>query len=255
MLKNSMLQLVWHILEAIICFIVSLILIALVSLVLSWFGVDSTYLNNPIWVSVAFAIPTLILYIIFGWAFYMLPVYYDPHRDKPNQWSKRMREGKPLYYREAIKQCAPYMCIAFVIVVLRFALWNILNDAIMNGLLEAFQDAGKQDTAKQLNLVFLGLLACYTVITLASIVELPVACCVAACPKCRNIGGYVYECDAGSEVVKRTTWKEEVDTGRVSDVKTTVTTTHKVQCRCRFCGERKIENDRHRPSESKSVDS
>ena len=241
-----MLQILWNVLSAVICFIASLLLLFVLYVVLGLFSITPDFLNTPVGASVAFAIPTLVIYAIFGSIFYGFPDYFHPAKDKPTRWSDRMRTSTPLHYKTAQKQCLPYIVIALVIVALRAIFWRQLNDAITNFLLEKLPSPDQSDAVKDLTMVIFGLLSCYVTITLVSTIKLPVACKLHSCPKCHNMCSYEFVRTAGYEVVTSTKQKVEVDTGYVVEEHQSVTTTPKCLCRCHFCGDTKMMQDRHR---------
>lgn len=247
MKKTSLMQLLWNLLAAAICFALSYLLIGIITLIFEWaIGVTPIDLDSPIWTTVVFAIPTIILYALGGWGFYGLSDYFNRDKDKPNEWSARIKANDPLDRREAQKQCLPYIIIALALVILRIVFWNALNDAIKTFLEEQFAD--NSELAFGFNFAIIGILACYMAVALTSTIELPVAILLHSCPNCDNLCGFVYESDAADEVVVTTKWKEEVDTGYKSDFHEYVTKTPKVNCRCCFCGATKVFTDRHRSS-------
>ena len=240
MLRRSLLQLAWNILATIICFIVMLIVIGILFVALEAIGIPAEFLGTDVGASLAFGIPPAILYALVGSAFYGLSDYHNKAKDKPNEWSDRMKSNNPLYYTSALKQCIPYLVISLIIVVLRIAFWKQLNNAIRESLSKS------NGSTSMPNMIVLGLLSIYVCITLVSIIRLPVTYSLNACPGCGNMGSFEFAHEYGYEVYTRTTDKVDADTGYVLESHQTVTTTPKCKCRCHFCGHMKVMTDRHR---------
>ena len=242
----------WHIISALVYFIGASIILFVIVTVSELFGIpfEFEFLNNPTGVTVTYAIPSFIAYMLIGGVFFGFIDYHDHSKDKPNVWADRMNARNPLHYKTAQKQCLPYIFVALFVVSARGVFWNIINDAIYNTLQEKYE----YDTAQTLNMIIFGLISCYFTITLASTMRLLIGCKMASCPKCGNMCSFEYAGNAGEEI--RTTTKQKVgqESGYVYESHTTVTTTPKCHVRCHYCGETKIVTDRHRETKVENKD-
>ena len=104
----------WNIISAIVLFIAATILLAIIYAIagLFAFGGKVDFLTKPLSITLTYAGLTFAAHMIAGGAFYGFIDYHNPAMDKPSKWSERMRTRAPLHYKQAQKECLPYIIVA-----------------------------------------------------------------------------------------------------------------------------------------------